>query len=175
MKPATRSQLLSSMPYSEIRSRPVPAPVDRAIQIVSGRRVVLGPDLARIYGVETRALAQAVKRNADQFPRGFRISSDPAGGHSDHAFDITICDLEKRSQHQALAAGLHRAWGGHGRERSQKRSCRSLEHFVVRAFLRLREWSVNQAELSARVTELERRVGDHNHELRGIIEPFEAS
>lgn len=42
--------------------------------------------------------------------------------------------------------------------------------FVVRAFLRLREWSANQAELAARVTELERRVGDHDHEVRCIIE-----
>src|SRR5712692_2148584 len=41
--------------------------------------------------------------------------------------------------------------------------------FVVRAFLRLREWVAGQAELSARLAQLERRVGAHDHELRAII------
>jgi hypothetical protein len=42
--------------------------------------------------------------------------------------------------------------------------------FVVRAFLRLQEWVAGQAELSARLAHLERRVGTHDHELRTIIE-----
>lgn len=42
--------------------------------------------------------------------------------------------------------------------------------FVVRAFLRLREWVAGQAELSGRLTRLERRVGEHDHELRAIIQ-----
>jgi hypothetical protein len=41
---------------------------------------------------------------------------------------------------------------------------------VVRAFLRLRAWAVGQAELSARLTRLERRVGEHDHELKAIIQ-----
>ena len=42
--------------------------------------------------------------------------------------------------------------------------------FVVRAFLRLRAWVADQAQLSARLAQLERRVGQHDHELRAIIE-----
>jgi len=42
--------------------------------------------------------------------------------------------------------------------------------FVVRAFLRLREWVAGRAELSGRLTNLERRVGEHDHELRAIIQ-----
>ena len=41
--------------------------------------------------------------------------------------------------------------------------------FVVRAFLRLREWVTGQARLSERLTKLERRVGAHDHELKAII------
>ena len=41
-------------------------------------RVMLDSDLASIYGVETKALNRAVKRNADRFPRDFtfQISVD---------------------------------------------------------------------------------------------------
>jgi hypothetical protein len=37
--------------------------VSRCIRTLRGERVLLAPDLARLYGVETRALTQAVQRN----------------------------------------------------------------------------------------------------------------
>jgi hypothetical protein len=51
-----------------------PAPVEhivRSILILRGHRVLLDSELARIYGVETRALNQAVKRNGERFPDDF--------------------------------------------------------------------------------------------------------
>lgn len=41
------------------------------IRIFRGQQVMLDRDLARLYGVETRVLNQAVKRNADRFPEDF--------------------------------------------------------------------------------------------------------
>lgn len=53
-----------------------------------GQKVLLDADLAAIYGVPTKALNQAVKRNADRFPEDFmfRISKD------EKAEVVTICD-----------------------------------------------------------------------------------
>ena len=45
--------------------------IARSIVVVRGRRVLLDADLARLYGVETRVLAQAVSRNSDRFPGDF--------------------------------------------------------------------------------------------------------
>jgi hypothetical protein len=42
--------------------------------------------------------------------------------------------------------------------------------FVVRAFIKLRQWAMDQAQLSTRLAQLERRVGEHDHELRAIIQ-----
>src|SRR5438132_255044 len=47
--------------------------IDTIIPTIRGTRVMLDSDLARIYGVETRALVQAVKRNRDRFPTDFVI------------------------------------------------------------------------------------------------------
>jgi hypothetical protein len=44
-----------------------------AILVLRGHRVLLDSELARIYGVETRALNQAVKRNPERFPEDFRF------------------------------------------------------------------------------------------------------
>ena len=41
------------------------------IRLIRDVRVILDTDLALLYGVETRALVQAVKRNADRFPEDF--------------------------------------------------------------------------------------------------------
>src|SRR5437763_17197014 len=44
---------------------------DDSIQEIRGQKVILDSDLARIYGVETKALNRAVKRNASRFPKDF--------------------------------------------------------------------------------------------------------
>ena len=45
--------------------------IREAILLVRGLKVMLDRDLAMLYGVETRALNQAVKRNRDRFPCDF--------------------------------------------------------------------------------------------------------
>ena len=45
--------------------------IEKAIHLIRGERVILDADLATLYGVETRALVQAVKRNLQRFPRDF--------------------------------------------------------------------------------------------------------
>jgi hypothetical protein len=45
--------------------------IRQAILLVRGLKVMLDRDLAMLYGVETRALNQAVKRNRDRFPDDF--------------------------------------------------------------------------------------------------------
>jgi ORF6N domain len=45
--------------------------VEKAILSMRGERIILDADLAELYGVENRALIQAVKRNANRFPKDF--------------------------------------------------------------------------------------------------------
>lgn len=54
------------------------ARIERAIRILRGQKVLLDEDLAVLYGVETRSLIQAVKRNKDRFPEDFmfRLTED---------------------------------------------------------------------------------------------------
>src|SRR4030066_2341336 len=45
--------------------------IERSILMIRGQKVVLDRDLAQLYGVETRVLNQAVRRNVDRFPEDF--------------------------------------------------------------------------------------------------------
>ncbi|PIP67521.1 MAG: DNA-binding protein [Candidatus Omnitrophica bacterium CG_4_9_14_0_2_um_filter_42_8] len=48
--------------------------IERRIFIIRGHKVMLDRDLAGLYGVETRVLNQAVRRNKDRFPDDFMFS-----------------------------------------------------------------------------------------------------
>ncbi len=52
-------------------------PVEEIILTVRGERVILDHDLARLYGVTTKALNQAVQRNLDRFPPDFAFQLNP--------------------------------------------------------------------------------------------------
>jgi len=45
--------------------------IERKIFLIKGQKVMLDRDLAELYGVLTKALKQAVRRNADRFPEDF--------------------------------------------------------------------------------------------------------
>jgi len=50
----------------------------RGILLIRGRRVMLDADLAALFGVSTRALNQACKRNLDRFPADFLFRLSPS-------------------------------------------------------------------------------------------------
>lgn len=48
--------------------------IERKIFLIRGQKVMIDRDLAKLYGVETRVLNQAVRRNIDRFPDDFMFS-----------------------------------------------------------------------------------------------------
>ena len=47
--------------------------ISRAILVLRGHKVLLDAELAALYGVETRVLLQAVRRNRERFPEDFML------------------------------------------------------------------------------------------------------
>lgn len=62
--------------------------VERRILLIRGQRVMLDADLAELYGVPTKVLNQAVKRNSDRFPPDFMFRLTRR--EKDHV--VTNCD-----------------------------------------------------------------------------------
>ena len=55
-----------------MRRAAIPAErVESSILVLRGHKVLLDADLAKLYGVETKVLLQALKRNPDRFPKDF--------------------------------------------------------------------------------------------------------
>ncbi len=58
------------MMYKDVALLP-PERIERSILLIRGHKVMLDRDLVRLYGVETRVLNQAVRRNIDRFLEDF--------------------------------------------------------------------------------------------------------
>ena len=73
--------------------------IEQSILLIRGQRVILDADLARLYGVGTKVLNQAVKRNIERFPEDFhfRLTKD------EKEEVVTNCDhLRQRNRGKAL-------------------------------------------------------------------------
>src|SRR3989304_3817477 len=123
--------------------------VERLILTVRGQRVILASDLAAIYGVETRALNQAVKRNADRFPPdfAFRLSRAEAGALLRSRSQSVILKRGQNIKYAPLAFTEHGAVMAATVLNSPRAVQMSI--FVVRAFLRLRAGVAGQGALSS--------------------------
>lgn len=150
--------------------------VASCIVTVRGQKVILDADLARIYGVTTKALNQAVKRNADRFPADFAFQLTPgefAGLRSQFATsgDAMRSQFVTTSDRRRLTSPP-RAFTEHGAIMAANvlSSPQAIEMgvFVVRAFVKLREQFLNRAELEARLNKIERDLSGHDAALREL-------
>jgi hypothetical protein len=138
------------------------------ILIFRGQKVILDSDLARIYGVSTKALNQAVKRNASRFP-------------TDFAFQLTLQEISHlRSQIVTSKQGrggrryVPYAFTEHGAimvaNVLNSRQVVKMSVYVVRAFVRLREALALHKDLARKLEALEKKVGAHDAQIQGVFD-----
>ena len=149
-----------------------PARVESRIRPLRGLAVILDGDLAAIYGVTTAALNQAVKRNRERFPEDFLFQLT-----ADESADLKSQSVTSSSGHGGRRK-LPWAFTEHGAimAASVLNSPRAVEMsvFVVRAFVRLRDFARTHAELTAKLTALERKVAGHDEDLKRMFATLRA-
>lgn len=134
--------------------------VQNLIHEIRGKRVMLDSDLAKLYGVETRALKQAVRRNIGRFPVDFM-------------FELTIEEgnaLYSRSQFVTLkesGRGLNTKYKPFAFTEQGVAMLSSVLHSetaiqanirIMRAFVQVREYLLAASSVSAELRELRSRV-----------------
>jgi hypothetical protein len=126
--------------------------IDSRILLIRGQKVLLDRDLAELYGVETRALNQAVRRNVDRFPEDFM-------------FGLTREEIRRISQ-TVISSELKFSRNvnvyteqGVAMLSSVLRSSRAVQVNIeiMRAFVRLRQLISTSADLARKLAALERK------------------
>jgi hypothetical protein len=145
-----------------------PALLDSLILTIRGQKVLLDADLAAIYGVPTKALNQAVKRNEDRFP-------------ADFVFQLSAEEAKRvflsRSQTVTLKRGhnikyLPYALTEHGALMAanvlNSPEAVKMSVHVVRAFIKQRELLAGQAEILKKLAQMDAKLLKHDDALRMI-------
>ena len=141
--------------------------IQQRIFLIRGHKVMLSPTLAELYGVEVRALIQAVKRNLERFPEDFM-------------FQLTDNEFKNLKSQIVISS-----WGGARRANpyafteqgvamlsSVLRSRQAIQAniAIMRAFVKLREVLSAHKELAHKLDQLERKIEKHDAEIRSIFQ-----
>jgi hypothetical protein len=142
--------------------------ITHRIVVLRGRKVVLDAELAALYGVTTKALNQAVKRNVERFPEDFMFQiSRVEREYLDRSQFVTGSQKHRDSRFRPYAFSEHGAIMAAAVLNSPRAVETSL--YVVRAFVRLRDLFVSNRALAQKFDELERKVGRHDEAIVGIL------
>jgi phage regulator Rha-like protein len=139
------------------------------IYLIRGHKVMLDKDLAEMYGVETKRLKEAVKRNAERFPKDFmfaltqkefqylrsQIATSSWGGSRYMPFAFT-------EQGVAMLSGVIN-------------SSKAIEMniAIMRAFVEMRKLAHGNKKIAAEIKKLIDKVGEHDIQLASIYDAIE--
>jgi hypothetical protein len=129
---------------------------------------MLDADHAELYGVTTKALNQAVRRNRNRFPQDFMIRLTKAEVEDLNRSQFVTGSQKHRDPRFPPYAFTEQ---GVAMLSSVLRSRRAVEVNIeiMRAFVRLRTLVAANKELTTKLTELERRVGTHDEDIQAIF------
>jgi ORF6N domain len=170
------------------KNTPHPGMLEPLILVVRHQRVILDADLAKLYGVTTKAFNQAVKRNADRFPENFAFQLtatelkilrshivtsslepvDSTGTHSNQSHIVTGSQKHRDPRFRPWVFTEHGAVMAANILHSERAVQMSV--FVVRAFVRLREHIAANAAILKRLAEIDRTLLQHDTALLDLYE-----
>jgi len=140
--------------------------IEKKIYLIRGTNVMLDKDLAELYGVETRVLIQAVKRNIERFPEDFM-------------FQLTKEEFENlRSQIVTSSWGGRRylpyafTEQGVAMLSSVLNSKRAIQVniAIMRVFVNIRRLVSANRIILTKLNQLENKVQSHDKKIRTIFE-----
>lgn len=127
--------------------------IEKAIYLIRGEKVMLDRDLATLYGVATKVLKQAVRRNIARFPDDFMFVLNPAEFQNWRSQFVTSKADRKGLRYAPMAFTEHGILMLSTVLSSERAIQVNIE--IMRAFVRLRQMLASDAELSRRLNDLE--------------------
>jgi hypothetical protein len=128
--------------------------IENKIFIFRGQKVMIDRDLAELYGVQTKRLNEAVKRNIKRFPPEFMFQLND----NEKKELVAICDRFKTLMH---STSNPYAFTEHGvamlSSVLNSEQAIAINIQIIKAFVRLRELALAHKELETQLNELEQR------------------
>lgn len=151
--------------HDNILSIPVES-IENKIFVIRGQKVLLDVDLAKLYGVATKVLNQAVKRNINRFPPDFMFKLSKL----EKDYVVTICDHLKRVKYSYQDPSAFTEQGVAMLSSILKGEKAALVNIaIMRTFVKLRILVSSHKELSQKLSEIEHRIERHDEDIISIF------
>jgi hypothetical protein len=136
-------------------------PIERireAIILLRGQKVILDRDLAALYGVPTKALKQAVKRNAGRFPEDFMFVLSP-GEFSEWRSQFVTSKADRMGLRYPPMAFTEQGVAMLSSVLNSEQAIR-VNIAIMRAFVQLRQLLATHEDLARKLAELETKYDE---------------
>jgi len=141
-----------------------------SILLLRNQKIMLDSDIAKLYGVETKVLNQAVKRNLERFPIDFM-------------FQLTKNEWENLKSQSVTS----RQWGGRRTppyaftEQGvamlssvlKSEQAIKINIAIMRVFIKIRQFAVNYSDLLSKIDELQKTDKEQNKHIANIYKIIE--
>lgn len=149
--------------------------VENKIYLIRGYKVMLSSHLANLYGVETRVLIQAVKRNLERFPEDFMFQLTPEEAQSlKSQFVISKTKLQRAPLGRGGTRYLAYAFTEQGvamlSSVLNNKKAIQVNIVIMRAFVKIRQLLSTHKEIVHKLNELERKIEKHDEDITSIFE-----
>lgn len=142
--------------------------IERQIYLMRGQKVMIDRDLAALYGVKTRVLNQAVRRNRRRFPADFMFQMNQEEFRKWRS-QIVISKKEKMGVRYRPLIFTEQGVAMLSSVLNSDRAI-AVNIVIMRAFVRLREWLSKHKDFGHRLDELERRYHRHDDQIHAVFE-----
>ncbi|MDR4499691.1 MAG: ORF6N domain-containing protein [Candidatus Scalindua sp.] len=144
--------------------------VESKILLMRDKKVMLDRDLALLYGVETKVLNQAVKRNKGRFPEDFMFQLTKDEYNSLRSQIVTL----KRGQHRKYPPYVFTEQGVAMLSsvlNSEKAIQVNIQ--IMRTFTKLREMMISYKELQKKIESMEKRHDKHDQHFQVVFKAIQ--
>jgi hypothetical protein len=132
-------------------------------------QVILDTDLATLYQVETKVLKQAVRRNIERFPKDFMFELTINEYHSLRSQFVTL-EKKKGAHSKYLAFAFTEQGVAMLSSVLRSQTAIQVNIQIMRVFASIRQFSLNNMELSQKIKELE---ATYNKQFQDIFEALD--
>jgi hypothetical protein len=143
----------------------VPVVVEHRIAMARGHKVMLDSDLAELYGVQTRVLVQAIKRNLNRFPADFMFQ---LSRQESAAMRSQFVIASKRNvRHRPYVFTEHGALMLASVLKSDRAAKMGI--YIVRVFVKLREMLAVNKDVARQLNELRQAQQHQGRQIRQVF------
>ena len=138
------------------------------IYFIRGQKVMLDRDLAELYGVETKVLKQAVRRNIKRFPEDFMFELTFKEESLLRSQFVTLEGKGKYSKYLSMAFTEQ----GVAMLSSVLKNNRAIDVniAIMRAFVKMREIMVTDKEFAKKLNRIEEHLAEHDEQFRVVFD-----